>query len=204
MVPENKKVQRVRQQISALAAETRMTSGSISSINSMPDNAVRSSISILAIDHCISDQKGLVSWRGCVGIDILRRLIYWVIHDNKKYLKLYFPFILFASVTLYLNFRQFSMKTSQAVILQKMKVCRYSRHFSTAFKIFIILQCNFLIEKNRMRNSIKQYQKLKVVRSFSSMEVDTCECMPILMSVYSQVIDHCRAVGKNFTQRLTN
>lgn len=58
---------------------------------------------------------------------------------------------------------------------------------------------SFLAEKNRMRNSIKQCQKQKVVRSFS-LDIDNCECLPILLSVYSQMIDHCRAVGKNFRQ----
>lgn len=51
MVPENKKIQRVRQQISALAAETRRTTGSISSFNSIPDSSVISIISMLMVDH---------------------------------------------------------------------------------------------------------------------------------------------------------
>lgn len=54
MVPESKKTQKVRQQISALAAETRMTSGSISLCNTKPDYSVIPMISALEIDYYIS------------------------------------------------------------------------------------------------------------------------------------------------------
>lgn len=57
MVPESEKVKRVRQQISALAAETRMTSGNISSYN-MSDYPISvSMISILLLIFIIHFMK---------------------------------------------------------------------------------------------------------------------------------------------------
>ncbi|KAJ2948304.1 hypothetical protein O0L34_g7541 [Tuta absoluta] len=38
-------------------------------------------------------------------------------------------------------------------------------------------------------------KKLVEIRSFSSLDVENCECLPILLSVYNQAIDHCRVYG---------
>ncbi|XP_026320727.1 adenylate cyclase type 10-like [Hyposmocoma kahamanoa] len=106
MVPENKKVQRVRQQISALAAETRKTCGTISPRRSTPN------CSTILVEKQPNVQRTKVQ------------------------------------------------------------------------------------EKTRTRNSMNEHKMQKGVRSFSSMDVDNCECTPILLAAYSQAIDHYRAVGE--------
>ncbi|KAI8419937.1 hypothetical protein MSG28_008555 [Choristoneura fumiferana] len=48
----------------------------------------------------------------------------------------------------------------------------------------------------RLRQSAAMYRKEKHVRSFSSLEMASCECLSILLSVYCQFIDHCRGAGE--------
>nr|XP_049701323.1 adenylate cyclase type 10 [Helicoverpa armigera] len=53
-----------------------------------------------------------------------------------------------------------------------------------------------IIENQSMQPSKQIYTKHKRVRSFSSLELENCECLSILLCVYSQVIDHCRGAGE--------
>ncbi|OWR40760.1 RNA recognition motif protein [Danaus plexippus plexippus] len=43
----------------------------------------------------------------------------------------------------------------------------------------------------RLSRSMQMYRKDKRIRSFSSLELSICECLPILLSAYSQAIEHC-------------
>ncbi|XP_073953572.1 adenylate cyclase type 10-like [Choristoneura fumiferana] len=52
------------------------------------------------------------------------------------------------------------------------------------------------LEIIRLRQSAAMYRKEKHVRSFSSLEMASCECLSILLSVYCQFIDHCRGAGE--------
>ncbi|CAB3231781.1 unnamed protein product [Arctia plantaginis] len=45
--------------------------------------------------------------------------------------------------------------------------------------------------------TVKGVQEQKRVRSFSSLDLENCECLSILQHVYSQVIDHCKGAGEN-------
>lgn len=47
--------------------------------------------------------------------------------------------------------------------------------------------------------TVKGVQEQKRVRSFSSLDLENCECLSILQHVYSQIIDHCKGAGKTFT-----
>ncbi|XP_022816749.1 adenylate cyclase type 10-like [Spodoptera litura] len=55
---------------------------------------------------------------------------------------------------------------------------------------------NFYVESQSRRPSNQIYSKNKRVRSFSSMEIENCECLSILLCVYSQVLDHCRGASE--------
>ncbi|XP_037295199.1 adenylate cyclase type 10 isoform X2 [Manduca sexta] len=48
----------------------------------------------------------------------------------------------------------------------------------------------------RESTTVQIYRKDKRVRSFSSLVVEHCECLSILLSVYCQIIDHCRGAGE--------
>ncbi|KAJ8717345.1 hypothetical protein PYW08_005744 [Mythimna loreyi] len=55
---------------------------------------------------------------------------------------------------------------------------------------------SMLEPRARRPSHTEQYLKNKRVRSFSSLEMEKCECLAILLSCYSQVIDHCRGAGE--------
>ncbi|KAJ0174028.1 hypothetical protein K1T71_010174 [Dendrolimus kikuchii] len=52
------------------------------------------------------------------------------------------------------------------------------------------------ILESRSRQPSQQYGKSKRVRSFSSLETNECDCLSILLFVYTQIIDHCRGAGE--------
>ncbi|XP_060805393.1 adenylate cyclase type 10 isoform X1 [Amyelois transitella] len=55
-----------------------------------------------------------------------------------------------------------------------------------------------VLEKStrNLTDSIGLYTN-KQVRSFSSLELGNCECLAILLSVYCQIIDHCKGAGEH-------
>ncbi|CAG9563860.1 unnamed protein product [Danaus chrysippus] len=52
----------------------------------------------------------------------------------------------------------------------------------------------------RLSRSMQMYRKDKRIRSFSSLELSICECLPILLSAYSQAIEHC--LGADDSEKL--
>ncbi|KAJ8717997.1 hypothetical protein PYW07_005927 [Mythimna separata] len=59
------------------------------------------------------------------------------------------------------------------------------------------IQMNRILANRARHPSKEQYSTThKRVRSFSSLEMENCECLAILMCFYSQVIDHCRGAGE--------
>ncbi|XP_053615027.1 adenylate cyclase type 10-like [Plodia interpunctella] len=52
-------------------------------------------------------------------------------------------------------------------------------------------------EKVRNTNDSIGLYTNKQVRSFSSLELGNCECLAILLSVYCQIIDHCKGANQN-------
>ncbi|XP_063831003.1 uncharacterized protein LOC135080250 [Ostrinia nubilalis] len=51
-------------------------------------------------------------------------------------------------------------------------------------------------ERRNLSRSLLINQKQKHVRSFSSLEIASCECLSILLAVYNQMLDHCRGAGE--------
>ncbi|XP_026743294.1 adenylate cyclase type 10-like [Trichoplusia ni] len=78
----------------------------------------------------------------------------------------------------------------------------YSNHVPTDFSGYELLETEgnlmsrILESKAETRASKQTYSQRKRVRSFSSLELESCECLSILQSVYCQVIDHCRGAGE--------
>nr|XP_037873495.1 adenylate cyclase type 10 isoform X1 [Bombyx mori] len=100
-----------------------------------------------------------------------------------------------------------ALKTETVVPGDQDQLSVFAHEESSDFAIHIIPECSSLelLKKERSSSRFLEMKRLKRlrnkqmkkgVRSFSSVETNNCECLTILMTVYSQIIDHCRGAGE--------